>query len=366
MNKFKVPIKNALFMYSYIWDKVDNKDYIELSSDDDFESSNIYTELFLINIKRILKRGLYKEYIDQTEELNVVRGKIDFISTTNYQSLKNGKIFCSYDELVENNLFNQIIKYIAIRLYRSSDISESNKKKLNKVILYFNQVDYIEIKKEDFTKLQFNKSNNYYFLMIKICELIFNAQMLSESTGKYIFYDLFGSDDNMNNIFELFVNKFYKYELSKKYKVKYQSVLNWNVAGGNRSLLPVMKLDTEIICDETTIVIDTKYYKDYLSTNFNKQTLISANIYQMMAYLNNINAKNKLRGILLYPLPFDSDPINESYDAKVVSEEIGVVDAKVEFITIDLSKNWKDITYDLLKIIDEDIAILKMRELEQV
>ena len=63
MNKFKVPIKNVLFMYSYIWDKVGNFDYINLSSEDDFVSSNIYAELFLINIRKILKRGLYKTYI---------------------------------------------------------------------------------------------------------------------------------------------------------------------------------------------------------------------------------------------------------------------------------------------------------------
>ena len=61
MNKFKVTIKNALFMYSYIWDKVDNKDYTKLEADDDFSSSNIYAELYLINISRVIKRGLYKE-----------------------------------------------------------------------------------------------------------------------------------------------------------------------------------------------------------------------------------------------------------------------------------------------------------------
>ena len=156
MNKFKVPIKNALFMYSYIWDKVDNKDYTNLSSNDDFESSNIFAELFLLNIKRILKRGLYKEYISNNEELSVVKGKIDIISSINNQSIKNGKIYCDYDELIENNIFNQILKYIAIRLYKSSDISEANKKRLNKVILYFNQVDYVEISKTDFNKLIFN------------------------------------------------------------------------------------------------------------------------------------------------------------------------------------------------------------------
>lgn len=370
MNKFKVPIKNALFMYSYIWDKVENRDYINLSSEDDFESSNIYAELFLINIKKILKRGLYKEYVSKNDELKVVKGKIDFVSSINSQSFKNGKIYCDYDELEENNIFNQILKYTAMRLFKSSKINEENKKKLSRVILYFSQVDFIELNKESFNKLIFNKSNYYYFFMLKICELIFNAQMLSEETGKYLFYDLFDSDDNMNKVFELFVFKFYEHELDKKehnldvkYNVSYQRQLNWNITGGDQSYLPKMNMDTLIKSDSETIIMDTKYYKDYFSTYYEKDTFISANMYQMIAYLNNINVVNNLRGILLYPLPKNAVGINEIYNVKVVSEGQGMVDAKIQFVTIDLSKDWREITYDLLCIVNREIAEKKKKEL---
>lgn len=360
MNKFKVPIKNALFLYSYIWDKVENRDYANLSSQDDFESSNIFAELFLINIKKILKQGLYKEYIQNNEELGVVRGRIDIKSSINAQSFKRGKVDCDYDELVENNILNQIIKFIAIRLYKSADLSIYNKRRINKIILYFSRVDYVEIDKYSFQKLHFNKSNYYYFYMIKICELIFNLQMLSEESGKYVFYDLFSSDENMNEVFELFVYKFYEYELPKGYTVKYQSQLNWNLTGGNQSLLPIMKMDTLIKSEKETTIIDTKYYKNYVSTNFNKASFISENIYQMMAYLGNINANNDLRGILLYPLPFDSEPIDETYDVKIASDG---PDVKIQFLTIDLSQDWKKIAFDLLSIIDINLANKKAQEI---
>lgn len=353
MNKFKVPIKNVLFMYSYIWDKVDSKDYINLSDEDDFISSNIYAELFLINIKKILRRGLYKTYITNNNLLSVIKGKIDFPSTINTQTLKNGKIYCNYDELVEDNIFNQIIKSIAIRLYKSSDITRENQKKLNKIILYFNQVTFIELKKSDFKSLKFNKSNNYYFMIIKICELIFNIQMLSEKKGKYTFFDLFNSDENMNNIFELFINKFYQYELPEQYKVKYQSILNWNLDGGNKALLPIMKLDTLITSKKETIIIDTKYYKNYLVKNaYNKQELRSSHLYQMTSYMNNIKVDNLLRGILLYPLPFNEKPLNETYKTKVVSGNI-VKNALIQFISVDLSKDWREIKKELLDIINQ-------------
>ena len=48
MNKFKVPIKNALFMYSYIWDKACSEDLINIDANDNFKSSNIFAELYLI------------------------------------------------------------------------------------------------------------------------------------------------------------------------------------------------------------------------------------------------------------------------------------------------------------------------------
>lgn len=362
MSKFKVPIKNALFMYSYIWDKVENKDYTNLSTEDDFKSSNIYAELFLINISKIIKRGLYKEYITRNDELNTVKGKIDLVSTINNQSLRNGKIFCEYDELEENNIYNQILKYIAIRLYKSYDINKENKKKLNKVILYFNQVNYVEIKKANFNNLVFNKSNIHYFYILKICELIFNSQMLSDNSGKYMFYNLFDSDEGMERVFELFVNKFYAHELPNNYKVNYQSQINWQLTGGDKTILPIMKMDTLIKTSNETIIIDTKYKKKYTTENFGKKSFVSENMYQMTAYLNNIDAKNSLKGILLYPLPYNSEPINELYECKVVSIAQGIVNAKLQFITIDLSQDWKKITCDLLYIIDKKLGDKKKEE----
>ena len=80
----------------------------------------------------------------------------------------------------------------------------------------------------------------------------------------------------------------------------------------------------------------------------------------MMAYLGNINANNDLRGILLYPLPFDSEPIDETYDVKIASDG---PDVKIQFLTIDLSQDWKKIAFDLLSIIDINLANKKAQEI---
>ena len=135
----KVPIKNVLYMFSYVWDKVSFQEYTNLNNEDDFDSANILSTLFLLNVNTILKRGLYKEYNEINEEIKGIRGKIDFKNSLNNLSFKNAKAFCYYDILNENNIINQIIKTTALKLYRANGINEDNRKKLNNVLLYFNQ-----------------------------------------------------------------------------------------------------------------------------------------------------------------------------------------------------------------------------------
>ena len=79
----KIPIKNVLYMFSYVREKVKFNEHISLDSKDDFDSANILSSLFLFNVNTILKKGLYKEYNEVSEELKGIRGKIDFKNSLN-------------------------------------------------------------------------------------------------------------------------------------------------------------------------------------------------------------------------------------------------------------------------------------------
>ena len=222
--KRKVPIKNIIYMYSYVWDKVNFDSYTFLDNIDDYDSPDVLSELFLINAKNVIKRGLYKEYQEKNEELRGIKGKIDFKNSMNNLSFENAKSYCIYDELTENNIINQIIKSTAFRLYKIKNISKENRKKLNNLLLYFNNVNIINLKKDVFN-IQFNKNNLYTYFLIRICELIIMSTNLSETTGDYKFINIFDDDETMQNIYELFIYKFYKYKFEKKqklFKVEYQ------------------------------------------------------------------------------------------------------------------------------------------------
>ena len=151
------------------------------------------------------------------------------------------------------------------------------------------------------------------------------------------------------NIYELFVFKFYKYHL-ETYNVNYQTQLEWDLFNGNSEILPKMRLDIMLENDEKTIIIDTKYYSDYLSSyRDGKATLISGNMYQMYTYMNQINSSKNITGMLLYPLK--DNPIDEQYDVKVMGNK-EISDAKFRIRTIDLSKKWEQIEEELLEIVN--------------
>ena len=90
--------------------------------------------------------------------------------------------------------------------------------------------------------------------------------MLSEDSGKYKFINILDDDKKMELIFELFIYKFYEIELKNEYKVYSQQHLNWNLENGQQDILPSMRMDTVLYGKniDKTIIIDTKYYLDYM------------------------------------------------------------------------------------------------------
>ena len=338
-------------MYSYIWDRNKTKDLVDLNAKDDFDFSDLLADLFLMNARKVLFKGLSKEYINRNEEIPAVKGRIDYKNTVFKHSLHKGKVICDYDEYDENTLINQIIKNTAFRLFKNQSVSSTYKKQLRTIIGKMSTIDYVDIDRKSFTSIQLNRNIDYYYLLLKICELIINASMLDTDSGEYKFFNIFDDDEQLYRVFELFVYKFYDQELPSNYKVGFQKQLKFNVDNDEDLMLPVMRMDTTVESDDEFFIIDTKYYKEYFQKGINGEKLISDNIYQIMAYLNNINTnKENLEGVLLYPKPFGLDNINKKYRINVTSSGL-IKPAQLHFVTVDLGQDWRTIKKQLLDVV---------------
>jgi len=178
--------------------------------------------------------------------------------------------------------------------------------------------------------------------------------MLSEDLGIYKFMDIVDDDDRMEKVFELFVYKFYKYHLND-YKVGEQKQLKWQLNGGDRKWIPTMKVDTLVHNEDETIIIDTKYYTNFFNTinhqNDEVKKFHSHNLYQMFSYMSNVESHGtNIKGVLLYPMPYNEQQVDENYTTKIINND-RIVDANLQIKTINLSLRWNLVEQELLKVI---------------
>lgn len=342
-------------MLSYVWDKTEKFDANQYSWNDNFSSTEILVSIFMNHINDYFKVGIFQEYVNKTEEIKGVKGRINFIETFNNLSNQNAKLVCDFDELDIDNKINRIVKTTAYNLYLLTNKNDSNKRKLNNVLLKLNGVNLIRLNKKDF-EIQFTKLNNYSYPLIKVCEFIFNLTMINEENGLLSFYNVFEDNKKLEELFELFIYNFYKKET--KNKVYYHKRMNWKFLNTN-NWLPSMEMDICIEDKEIIYIIDTKFYKKFYSVrtfedeSYSSKKLISGNLYQIYTYIQNFETLKNVNGILLYPKPVSNENFDEIFELDITSNPLTNEQKKyIRIMTIDLNLEWQEIKANLLSILN--------------
>ena len=74
-----------------------------------------------------------------------------------------------YDELSENNIFNQIIKATVFGLLKHGAIKKGQKTKLKNLMLFFSGIDIIELSTVKWNMLAFDRNNKSYQMLLYVC-----------------------------------------------------------------------------------------------------------------------------------------------------------------------------------------------------
>ena len=102
-------IKNIYYMLSYAFFDLHQGDYINVAAEKFENIHNLLAAILAQGIGHQIKQGLYREYSSHKDDFMVVRGKIDMVGTVKNKINRRKALTCEYDELTENNIFNQII-----------------------------------------------------------------------------------------------------------------------------------------------------------------------------------------------------------------------------------------------------------------
>lgn len=341
----KIPMENYYYLILYTFDLIKDKNLLsQITLEKESSFSDVLIALFIKELEKIIKKGIYQNYNLIEEEINLIKGKVNL---KKYFTTPTKKLECSYDEFNSDNLSNQIIKHTINKLLLSKDLNDPSKKKLRINYTYFHEVSLIEIDINDINSITLNKQNQHYLLILKLC-LFINKNLIPHSTkGRYNFVDVFQMEKIMHSIYEKFLNNFYDIHLGEDYKIWGSQSFNWDlvkIEGTNEYRIPTMNTDLEITNKKTKehIVIDAKYYTNAFSSRYESKTMLSNNMYQINTYLMHRKKEyEKLRGILLYPT--NGFNISEKYQMPN--------QYTIEFSTINLNQDWKLIENDLISII---------------
>lgn len=338
-------IRNIYYMLAYAFQELRQNNYAEIAGEDFEEIYDLFAEILARGISFQLKQGLHREYIYRKELLNTLRGKIDVNETISLKSRKSNLVACEFDELSENNIYNRIIITTVYLLLRHSGVREKTKSALKRHMLFFSNVQPIEIKNIHWNTLRFDRNNRSYRMLLYICYFIIDGLLMTTEDGKYKMREF--SDDHMNRLFEKFVLEFYRRHHPSLNARAEQ--IKWNLdkdyPKNSESVLPIMQTDIMLTLRDRTLIIDTKYYSQSMQKKFNKSTIHSNNLFQIHTYVteHDRDGTGCVDGMLLYAKT--QEEIVPDGQMKLAKGNT------VLFRTLDLNQRFEDIEKSLDSLI---------------
>jgi 5-methylcytosine-specific restriction enzyme subunit McrC len=349
-----IPIQNLYYLFCYAWNRFEEGRSVEVGVTDCPDLLNLFARVIINGTRRLLRRGLDRGYVPLSEDTACLRGRVLFGETVQRMLFQQAIAHCTFDELQHDVLHNQILRATVDRIRHAEGLNRELNHELGQLLKAFEHVSPIAVTRSSFRRLQLHRNNGYYNLLMKVCELVHGALLPEEGTGRFRFEDVLRDERRMALVFEEFVRNFYRLE-QQQYHVSRDRIL-WDLnteplPAAATNLLPTMETDITLRSGTRTVVIEAKYYRETLTRRYGKETLHSDNLYQLFAYLKNLEARGgpdtKAEGILVYPA------VERALDLRYRIQGHGL-----SVRTLDLAAPWPEIHGELISLLQDRSATL--------
>lgn len=336
-------------MLSYAFQALSEQGYKSVATEHFHNVTELCAAILIKGVSSQLKRGLTREYIGRTEALSSLRGRIEMSESIQTGSVFKKQLICSFDEFSVNSYMNRILK-TTMSLLLHSDISKTRKKELRKILVFFVDVEPLEIHLIDW-KLQYARNNQSYRMLISICYLVVKGLLQTNSDGSTRLMD-FLDEQRMCRLYEKFILEYYRKEFPQ-ISVS-SSQIPWALDDETSAMLPIMQSDVMLTYGDKVLILDAKYYSHATQTRYDARTLHSNNLYQIFAYVKNkhselVGTSRVVSGMLLYAQTDDEAPLDHTY--RMSGNKICVK-------TLDLNCEFSKIAEQLNKIASEQLGVV--------
>lgn len=294
-----IPIRNIYHMLAYAFQTLRWQGFRDVATEDFKNVSDLCAAILARGVGILVKRGLGREYREQTEELVSPRGRIEVSASVKNLSEVRKRVVCSHDEFSPDSRPNRILKATMNTLLRA-DIAMKRKRDLRRLLPYFAGVEDVEARRLDWN-VQFNRGNGMYQMLLAVCHLVDKGLLQTDAAGKTRLADFF-DEQRMSRLYEKFILEYYRKEWPAVHARAAQ--IPWAVDDGVCEMLPVMQSDIMLSNKGKVLIIDAKYYGRTMQSHHDRLSLHSANLYQIFTYVKNKQAElgetHEVFGLLLY------------------------------------------------------------------
>src|SRR5262245_55495172 len=120
-----IPIQNIYFLLCYAWDKLEERDVVDVDSVGVTELVDLFARVLINGTNHLLKRGFDRSYVAHAEWTGRLRGKIKFEAAAKTGAIR-ATLPCEFDELSYDVLHNQLLKATLHTLMRAAALSRDN------------------------------------------------------------------------------------------------------------------------------------------------------------------------------------------------------------------------------------------------
>ena len=295
-----IPVKNLYYMLSYAFQVLKEQHYRSLATEEFHNTAELCAAILAKGIGVQLKRGLGRDYIEKTEPQSTLQGKLDISESIKTQAMLKKQMVCQYDEFSVNTEMNRIIKS-TVQILLRSNIAKVRKKELRNLMLFFSDVEEIDLHTVNWNK-HYNRNNATYQMLISICYLVYKGLLQTKQDGTTKLMD-FMDDQRMHRLYEKFILEYYRKEHPEL--TANASQIQWQLDDDFDEMLPKMQSDIMLSKENDVLIIDAKYYGCMTQEQFGVRSLHSNNMYQIFTYVKNkeeelAETDHKVSGMLLY------------------------------------------------------------------
>lgn len=253
----------------------------------------IFINMYLQEVRQLVKRGIKSAYVGQEDNLRYYKGKLLTSQHIRSNVTHKERFYVAYDEFHPNRPENRLIKATLLKLQKLTSSAE-NAKEIRQLLTAFEMVDPSANYTKDFSQVTIGRNTKDYEMLMQWSKVFLLNKSFTTFSGKSTSRALLFP---MESVYESYVAQQMK---------KVFGPAGWEVSSQDKGYYLFTEprkqfaLRPDIVCqrDGRTVIMDTKW-KSLINSERANYGISQSDMYQMYAYSKKYGTSEIW---LLYPL----------------------------------------------------------------